>query len=362
MSAAALDEAPTARRSPLAALRSLSGPVIGLIAVLGLFVILIGFKGELHRFLSLGNIQVLLHEATIPAVVALGMLLVIISGGIDLSVGSVLALVTVVTMQVYKANYHGPETLAAASALAILAGVAVGGLCGLTNGLIITKLRVTPFVATLGMLGIARGLAVWFAERRQIDFPKDGRPPWVDVLAQVSPGVTETALVNGALQKSYHPAWYVFNPGFWTMIALAVVVTVLLRSTILGRYTYAIGSSEPTARLCGVPVERSKVLIYTLAGLLTGWAGVLSFTHLGAGDPSSGEGLELLVIAAVVIGGAALTGGRGTVLGALLGVLILGVLENGVNTFEVPVEIKYILMGAIIIVNTALSEWQRRAE
>ena len=135
---------------------------------------------------------------------------------------------------------------------------------------------------------------------------------------------------------------------------------MLLRATILGRYIYAIGSNEATARLCGISVERTKVWVYTLAGLLTGWAGVLLFAHGGSGDPSAAEGMELYVIAAVVIGGAALTGGVGTVTGTLLGVAILAVLGNGVSIFNVPIEVQYILTGVIIVANTALSGWQRR--
>jgi ribose transport system permease protein len=326
--------------SPARGASVLSGPVIGLLIVLGLFIVLIGVKGELKQFLSLGNLQVLVQEGTIPAAVALGALLVIVSGGIDLSVGSVAALVTVVTMQVYRALY--PESVFLASLAAIAAGVLTGGACGLANGLIITRLRVAPFVATLGMLGIARGLAVWLAERKLLAFPEGERPAWVKALAQVHAGLT------------------VFNPGFWSLVLLAVGVAVLLRYMVLGRYCYAIGSNEATARLCGVPIERSKVLIYTLAGLLTGWAGVLMFAHGGSGDPSGGEGLELRVIAAVVIGGASLSGGRGTVVGTLLGVLILEVLGNGVSIFNVPIEVQHILIGVIIIGNTALSRWQQR--
>jgi ribose/xylose/arabinose/galactoside ABC-type transport system permease subunit len=155
--------------------------------------------------------------------------------------------------------------------------------------------------------------------------------------------------------------YILFNPGFWSMVVLAIGVTVLLRYTVLGRYCYAIGSNESTARLCGVPIRWNKIVIYTLAGLLTGWGGVLMFAHGNSGDPSAGVGLELEVIAAVVIGGASLSGGQGTVLGTLLGVLILGVLKNGVSSFQVPVEIQHILIGAIIVVNTALSQWQRRS-
>ncbi len=153
---------------------------------------------------------------------------------------------------------------------------------------------------------------------------------------------------------------YLFDPGVWSMFALAVVMAVVLRRTVFGRYCYAIGSNEATARLCGIAVEHTKVWIYVLAGLLTGWAGILVFAQGSGGDPTSSVGLELDVIAAVVIGGASLSGGQGSVSGTLMGVLILAILENGVNLFGVAVEVKYILIGAIVIINTALSQWQRR--
>jgi ribose/xylose/arabinose/galactoside ABC-type transport system permease subunit len=331
----------------------------GLLALLVLFVLLLALKGQLGNFLHLQNIQVLLHKSSIPAVIALGMLLIIITGGIDLSVGSVVALVTVVTMQVYRLIYNGPdyvlpdsllgwglrwqgtESAALASLAAVPVGVLLGGLCGLCNGLVVTRLRLTPFVATLGMLSIARGLAVWLAGRTRISF-RGPRPGWVDVLARAN--------AEGTL----------FDPGVWCLLVLAGLVAALLRYNAFGRFCYAIGSNEPAARLCGINIRRHKVLVYTFAGLLTGWAGILVFAHGGGGDPNSGVGLELDVIAAVVIGGASLSGGQGTVSGTLLGVLILGILENGVSFFDVPVEVKYILIGAIVIVNTALSQWQRR--
>lgn len=318
----------------------LTGPLLGLLAVLVLFGLLLNSQGKLGLFLSLRNLQVLLHNSSVTAVIALGMLVIIISGGIDLSVGSVVALVTVVTMQVYR-QLEAAHGASLASLAAVSAGIGVGGLVGLVNGLAITGLRVTPFVATLGMLSIARGLAYWLSGRKTISFP-GARPGWVDALSRTSSPTS------------------VFDPGVWSLVVLALLMAGLLRLTVFGRHCYAIGSSPETARLCGIAVERTKVWIYLLSGFLTGWAGILVFAQGSGGDPTSSVGLELEVIAAVVIGGASLTGGQGGVLGTLLGVLILAILENGVNLFGVAVEVKYILIGAIVIVNTALSQWQRR--
>jgi|SRR5579883_123649 len=333
----------TTSPSPPASSRSFTipaGPWIGFVAVLLLFTGLIGAKGELSTFLSVGNLNVLLHEGTIPALVALGMLLVLISGGIDLSVGAVVALVTVVTMRVYAGMYSTSGPSAVNSLLAIAAGVAAGGCCGLANGLLVTRLHLPPFVATLGMLGIARGIAVWLAERTTLAFPLGSAPEWVGSLA--------------SSQREY------LNPGVWSLVLLAILTAVLLHFTIFGRHLYAVGSNEATARLCGVNVARTKLIVYTLAGLLTGWAGVVMFAHSNSGNPTLGEQLELDVITAVVIGGASLTGGRGTVIGAMLGVAILGLIKNGVSLFDVPVEMQYILIGVLLLANVSLNTWRRR--
>jgi ribose/xylose/arabinose/galactoside ABC-type transport system permease subunit len=314
-----------------------AGPWVGFFGVLVLFTLLIGLKGGLGTFLSVGNLEVLLHEGTIPAIVGLGMLLVLISGGIDLSVGAVVALVTVVTMRVYTGLHAqwgpGPQ----ANLAAVAAGVAVGGLCGLTNGLLVTRLNLPPFVATLGMFGIARGVAVWLAGRTTLAFPDGATPAWVLALAKTS----------------------LANPGLWSLVLLAALTAVLLHLTVLGRHIYAVGSNEATARLCGVNVPRTKVWVYTLAGLLTGWAGILMFAHSNSGNPTLGEQLELDVITAVVIGGASLGGGKGTVVGAVLGVAILGLIKNGVSLFNVPVEMQYILIGVLLLANVALNRWRR---
>jgi len=318
------------------------GPLLGLLGVFALFLILLAWGGQVRSFLSLYNLQLLMHQNAIHAVVVIGALFVIISGGIDLSVGSVAALAAVSTALAYKHTLAATGSAEWASVAAVAAGVGAGGLCGLVNGLTISWLRLTPFVATLGMLSIARGVAFWLSDRSQVR-PTGTMPAWVD-----------------SLQEARHKILF-FDPGVWSALLLAVGAVVLLRFTVFGRYCYAIGSNEATARLCGVRVERNKVIIYTLAGLLTGWAGILAFAQAsGSGDPTVQVGLELDVIAAAVVGGASLRGGQGSVVGVLLGVLILGVLENGVNSCGVPLEVKYILIGVIVVANTALSEWQRR--
>jgi ribose transport system permease protein len=191
------------------------------------------------------------------------------------------------------------------------------------------------------MMTIARGLAFALAARVDMTFPRDARPGWVDALARAN-----------------DPTFY-FYPGFWLLLVLSIAVAVLMHRTVLGRYVFALGSNEATARLCGVPVARTRIAIYGLAGLLIGMAGILSFAQLGSGTPGGNIGLELEVIAAVVIGGARLTGGQGTVTGTMLGVLTMGVLAIGVTACEVSVEVKAILVGFIIIAMMALSQWRR---
>ena len=325
-------------RRPLR-LPSETGPLLGLLGVFLLFFLILAARRQLGSFLTLDNLQLLLNGNAIQMVVVLGALFVIVSGGIDLSVGSVVALAAVATVLAYQTVLRLTGSVGLASAAAVAAGVGAGGLCGLANGLTISYLRLAPFVVTLGMMSIARGLAYWLSGRTKITL---GEPPdWVN-----------------ALQEAGSPYLF-FDPGVWSAALLALGAALVLRFTVFGRYCYAIGSNEATARLCGVNVGGNKVAVYTVAGLLTGWAGVLAFAHAsGSGDPNLTVGLELEVIAAAVIGGANLRGGQGTVLGVLLGVLILGVLANGVNQCGVPVEVKYILIGVIVVVNTALSQWQ----
>ncbi|MBM3334931.1 ABC transporter permease, partial [Candidatus Sumerlaeota bacterium] len=236
------------------------------------------------------NLLTVLIQTTVVAIAALGMTFVIISGGIDLSVGSVMALTTVTIAL-------GLEKMRAWPWAAGLLGIATGGLCGCLNGLMITKLRIVPFVATLGMWTVARGTAKFLAAEQTVHVPTT----WLNDLMIVS----------------------LKSPGLWILLVSVVAMLLVLRYTTFGRYTIAIGSAESTARLCGVRVDRMKVGIYTLSGLLTGLAGLLLFSRLSVGDPTVAVGSELYVIAAVVIGGGSLSGGEGSIAGTLVGALTM---------------------------------------
>src|SRR5215210_3850777 len=260
------------------------GPVLGLLLVIGIFSLLMDTPG---RFLSPNNLRIVLSQTVIVAIGAIGMTLIIISGGIDLSVGSTIALTGVVTALSINAGAN--------PGWAALAGILVGALVGLINGLAITGLRVVPFIATLGMLGMARGGAKWIAGQQTVNVPQT----WVNELAVTFPS----------------PAWLLLAPGVWVALALAILTAVILRNTVFGRRVFALGSNEAAARACGIPVERLKLWIYSLAGLYFGLAGVTQMSRLRQGDPTVAVGAELDIIASVVIGGGSLSGGEGSILG-----------------------------------------------
>ena len=306
------------------------GPFIGLALVILLFSIPPSVR---PTFLSLDNFKGVATQTVIVALGALGMTLIIISGGIDLSVGSVLALTSVVVALLL--NHH------VAPALAVLAAMLVGSLAGAVNGSLITALRVTPFIVTLGTLGIARGIASWLANEQAINAPET----WINNLAATYPT----------------PAWLLVAPGVWITLALAVVTAVLLRATVLGRYIVAIGSNETTSRLSGLRVDGLKIGIYAIAGLFFGLGGALQFARLGQGDPTVQVGGELDIIAAVVIGGGSLSGGEGSVLGTILGALIMAFLRNGSQQMGWPAYVQQIIIGIVIIAAVALDRLRHRS-
>ena len=304
-------------------------PLIGLLLVVGIFALMSDAPAQ---YLSVRNLRIVLAQTVIVALGAIGMTMIIVSGGIDLSVGSSIALTSVVTAVLLRDGY-GPWP-------AIAAGVAMGGVVGILNGLAITTLRVLPFIATLGTLGVARGAAKWLGDQQTVNVP----PTWVNELAVTFP----------------QPDWIIVAPGVWLTVLLAVLVSLVLRYTVFGRRVFAVGSNEAAARACGIPVDRLKVWIYGLAGLLFGLSGVMQMSRLRQGDPTVAIGTELDVIAAVVIGGGSLAGGQGTIAGAMVGALTMAFLRNGSQQMGWQNYVQEIIIGAIIVVAVAIDGWRHR--
>jgi ribose transport system permease protein len=305
------------------------GPFLGLVAVIAIFALLTDAPDQ---YLSVRNFRIVVAQTVIVALGAIGMTMIMVSGGIDLSVGSAIALTGVVTAIAIR---DGASPL-----LSVLEGVLAGGAIGVLNGLFITRLRVIPFIATLGTLGMARGVAKWIAGQQTVNVP----PTWVNELAVTFP----------------RPDWIIVAPGVWLSALLAVIVALVLRYTVFGRRVFAIGSNEAAARACGIPVDRLKVWIYGLAGLLFGLSGVMQMSRLRQGDPTVAIGTELDVIAAVVIGGGSLNGGVGTILGSMIGAMIMAVLRNGSQQMGWQNYVQEIIIGAIIVVAVAIDGWRNR--
>jgi ribose transport system permease protein len=303
------------------------GPILGLLMVILIFSVLMDSPG---RYLSPFNLRIVLAQTVIVAIGAIGMTLIIISGGIDLSVGSAIALTGVITALALNSGLS--------AATAMTAGIIVGGVVGLVNGLVITRLRVVPFIATLGMLGVARGTAKWFAGQQTVNVPET----WINELLVTFP----------------NPSWLLVAPGVWVAIILACVAAIVLRNTVFGRRVFALGSNELAARACGIATDRLKIWIYALAGLLFGLAGVMQMSRLRQGDPTVAAGSELDIIAAVVIGGGSLSGGEGSIFGALVGALIMAFLRNGCQQVGWPNYIQEIIIGGIIVVAVAVDRWR----
>lgn len=298
------------------------GPFLGLVFV---FVVFAVFSPA--AFTSFYNLKTILTQSVIVGVAALGMTFVIISEGIDLSVGSQIALGTVVVAVII--NMAGGDPGIGWPWLALLAGIGACGLTGWVSGAIITRFNIVPFIVTLGMMQIIRGVGKWMGNEQTVATPDN----WLNSLMLIDPD----------------PSWLIFAPGIWICVVLLVVSVLLLKYTVLGRHMFAIGSNEQTARLCGIKVNRIKIVIYTLCGVFTGIAAVMQYGYLTVGDPTSAVGLELDIIAAVVIGGGSLSGGEGSAVGSIVGALIMAVLRNGCNMLGVPNYVQEIIIGAIIV-------------
>lgn len=311
---------------------SLAGPFVALLVVVAFFSIADASQGGVGNFNSMGSARLVGVQSIKIAIAALGMTMIIVAGGIDLSVGTAAALSGCVAASVLQAEMGMP--------LAIASSVCCGAACGLINGTLISVLRLVPFIITLGTMTVFLGIGKTIAEDGGTIRPPDGSvPAWLESMVTQFP---EPLWIAWPLLPNF--GW-----GVWLVIVLAIMVSIILYRTIFGRYVFAIGSSEPTARLCGIPVTNTKLAIYTLAGAFVGLAGVVDLARLGKGDATAGLGLELQIIAAVVIGGGSLSGGRGSVLGTLCGVLIIGVISQGSTALGLENQVEDILLGVIII-------------
>jgi len=281
-----------------------------------------GTGGFESTFLNWSNLSQVIRALSFIAIMGVGQAVVIITGGIDLSVGSVLGLSGVVTAVLLNQNVGIP--------LAMFAGVLVGLVGGFLNGLVITRAKLPPFIVTLGMMSIARGLAF--------------------------------AITGGETIRSLPPEFLLVGQGeilglpipILAMALLAAGVGFLLRSTPWGRYAYAIGGNEEAALLSGVRVSRVKIAVYALCGLAAGISGVLFTSRFGVGQSTAGLGYELDVVAAAVIGGVSLTGGRGTILGVVIGSLLMGILRNGLVLLDVSAYWQQVAIGLVIILAVIL--------
>jgi ribose transport system permease protein len=297
----------------------------------GLIVLLVLFGAMTlasDEFLTSENMANLARQVAIFGIIAVGQLLVILTAGIDLSVGSVLGLAGCVTAQMMV---DGTPIV-----LAIIIGLAVGVALGLFNGSLVAYGKLPPFIVTLGMLGIARGMVLVYTDASTIQ-------PLPESFSNIA---------NGD---------FLGLPNLlWIFAAVVVVTAFVLRRTVFGRYIYAVGSNPESARLSGVPVTRVLVSVYAIAGLLAAVGGVLFMSRLNAGIPTAGTGYELNAIAACVIGGASLFGAKGGAFGAAAGALIVATLNNGGNLLAVNAFYLQIIIGALILAAVAFDQWQAR--
>ena len=224
--------------------------------------------------------------------------------------------------------------------MAAIATIAIGAAVGLLNGVAIGWLRLLPFIVTLGMMGVARGLAKMLAGSQTVNPPDNP--------------------LNQLMATSNPDGLFPLPVGVWIALVLAVVTNLLMHTTVFGRYIFAIGANESAARLSGVRVRFWKAMIYTVAGLFVGVAGLMQFSRLGQGDPTGAISLELDVIAAVVIGGASLNGGSGSILGSMIGALIMAVLRNGSNQMGWPTYMQEIIIGLVIIGAVGLDQIRQK--
>lgn len=281
-------------------------------------------------FLTVGNLTVVSRQIALSLFLSVGMTFVILSGAIDLSVGSVVALASITVGSTMVSGGQPPY-------VAVLAGLGVGAVIGAVNGILVVRTKVPSFIITLGMLAIARGLALGFTQGATIS----GLP---DSFLTLGQGVTAG----------------VPNP-VWIVAVVALIAHVALTRTTFGRHVYFIGSNEQAARLSGIRVDRVKIAIFVICSTLAALAAVIETARLSVGQPAAGSGYELAAIGGVIIGGASLFGGEGSILGTILGTALLGIILNGLILLSISAYWQQVFSGAIIIIAVSLNTWRQRS-
>jgi erythritol transport system permease protein len=314
-------------------------------ALIALVIIIAIFAALSDNYLSTGNLTTITKQVAFNAIIALGMLLVILNGGIDLSVGSTVGLTAAVAGNLFRGlNLPLTDAIMFPSVWVIVViSVAVGMLIGWINGLLIARLNLAPFIVTLGMLYVARGLTEVLLNGQNITNELSGQP-----------GVGNTGFLTVFASR---PLGLPLSA--WVMIVFAVAFSILLTRAPFGRWLYATGSNERAAQLSGVPVKKVQTTIYVLAGLCAGVVGILQMANISSATADLGQFYELNAIAAVVIGGAALSGGRGTVRGTIIGAFVIGFLANGLVIVGVSPFWQKVITGAVIILAVAVDQIQQ---
>lgn len=302
-----------------------------------LLLLFVFFSLSSPYFFTFGNIISIMLATCVNGMLALGVTFVIISGGIDLSIGTVMTLSAVMT-GVFITYWRLPV------ALGVLGGIGTGMLCGFVNGTVISKMKLPPFIATLGMMMIAKGLALVISGTAPIYFTH-------------APSFSKIAM--GSIVGNFAPGAGIPNAVLIFVIS-AVLASIILTKTVIGRYDFAIGSNEEAARLSGLNVDRWKVILYSLCGLFVGMGGVMMASRLNSAQPALGQGYELDAIAAVVIGGTSLSGGEGSIIGTIVGAFIMSTLTNGLRILSVPQEWQIVASGIIVIGAVYLDIIRRR--
>ncbi|NNE00288.1 MAG: ABC transporter permease [Pirellulaceae bacterium] len=321
------------------AILSQLGPVFALAFIVLLFAVADNALGN-EAFMSIRNARAIVSSAALVAVPALGMTIIIIAAGIDLSAGTALTLCgTVLATSLKNSSVAASEPgFATVMIVALAATILTGCVCGLANGLLISATKVVPFIVTLGTMTIFLGIGQIIAKESTVYAPQENIPNWLRYLCYTGSN-PEYYLIPGVKVPA----------SVLIAIVLAIAVGLFLRYTVFGRNVFALGSSESTARLCGINVPVMIVAVYTLAGLFVAIGGLLYFANVKNGNPSDGTGKELEIIAAVVLGGGSLSGGRGSILGTIVGALIITVIRNGCTLLSIPNTYTHIIIGGIII-------------